>query len=165
MRYLATFRFRYLLMSLALIVLAGCTADERAPDISFTTLDSQQTSFTQLRGKVVFVNFWATSCPSCITEMPKLVALQRTFGKQGYETVAVAMAYDPIQYVANYTQQNKLPFKVTHDADGKIAQGFGGIMATPTGFLLDKNGQIVKRYMGEPDMKELSREIELRLRG
>lgn len=154
-----------LLISLALIVLAGCAADKRAPDISFTSLDGQQTSLAQLRGKVVLVNFWATSCSSCIAEMPKLAAVQRTFGKQGYETVAIAMAYDPLQYVTNYVQRNNLPFKFTHDADGKIAKGFGGIMATPTSFLLDKNGNIAKRYIGEPDIKELSREIELHLRG
>lgn len=152
------------LMPLLLILLVGCTTGDRAPDVPFTTLDGKQMSFRQLHGKVVLVNFWATSCPGCIAEMPKLAKLQQSFGSRGYQTVAVAMSYDPVEYVRNYTHQAKLPFLVTSDSDGKIAQAFGGIMATPTSFLLDKEGHIVRRYVGEPDGKEIANEIDARLK-
>lgn len=155
---------RRILTPLLLIVLVGCAAGDRAPDVPFTTLDGKQMSFGQLHGKVVLVNFWATSCPGCIAEMPKLTKLQQSFSGRGYQTVAVAMSYDPVEYVRNYTHQAKLPFLVTSDGDGKIAQAFGGIMATPTSFLLDKEGRIVRRYVGEPDGKEIASEIDARLR-
>ncbi len=163
MRRIASYLFRRPLIWSALLALAACAGGERAPDIAFTTLDGQHTSFRQLQGKVVLVNFWATSCPGCITEMPKLAALQRSYARQGLQTVAVAMAYDQTPYIQTYTSKAQLPFLIVHDANGQIAQGFGGIIATPTSFLLDKQGQIVKRYVGEPDMRELAREVERQL--
>lgn len=153
-----------LVMTALLILLAGCAAGDRAPDAAFTTLDGQHTSFKQLAGKVVLVNFWATSCPACIAEMPKLAKLQSRFGARGYQTVAVAMEYDPVEYVKNYSRQAKLPFLVTSDRGGKIAQAFGGIMATPTSFLLDRNGNIVRRYIGEPNEQGIAKEIDARLK-
>jgi peroxiredoxin len=152
-----------LLVSLTALLLAACSTSDRVPDLSFTPLDGKPMSFEQLRGKVVFVNFWATSCAACIEEMPDLSRLQKKYEAQGFRIVAVAMEYDQPQYVRNFSKQNALPFMVAHDADGKLAQGFGGIMATPTSFLIDKQGRIVKRYMGKPDMTALAQEIGAQL--
>jgi peroxiredoxin len=136
-------------------VLAGCAQRDPAPQFSYTLLDGTKGSSQALRGKVLLVNFWATSCVSCVKEMPELVATHQKFQPQGFETLAVAMSYDPPAYVANFAQTRQLPFGVVIDNTGSIAKGFGDVRLTPTTFLIDKRGRIVKRYVGEPDFAAL----------
>ncbi len=131
-----------------------------APETSFVLLDGSQQSTSDWRGKVVLVNFWATSCTTCVAEMPKIIATYDKYHPQGYDTVAVAMSYDPPSYVVNYAQTRKLPFKVAFDNTGEAAQAWGDVRLTPTSYLLNKRGEIVKRYVGEPDFAELHRLIE-----
>ena len=118
-------------------------------------LDGSRLSTEQLQGKVTLINFWATSCTTCVAEMPELIDTYKQFKDQGFETVAVAMSYDPPSYVVNFAQTRQLPFKVAIDNTGAVAKAWGGIELTPTTFLVDKRGAIVKRYVGQPDFKEL----------
>jgi peroxiredoxin len=87
--------------------------------------------------------------------MPELAATYNKFKDRGFETVAVAMSYDPPTYVVNFAQSRQLPFKVAIDNTGAVAQAWGDIKITPTTFIVDKKGQIVKRYIGEPDFAAL----------
>lgn len=131
-----------------------------APQTSFVLLDGSTRSTADFRGKVVLVNFWATTCTSCVAEMPKLVATFEKYRERGYDTVAVAMSYDPPSYVVRFTESRKLPFKVAIDNTGAVANAWGDVRLTPTTYLVDKRGEIVKRYVGEPDFAELHRLIE-----
>ena len=128
---------------------------EPAPNFSLTSLNGEKITSQSLRGKVVLVNFWATSCSTCIHEMPKMVETYNKFKKQGLELVAIAMSYDAPNYVIDYTQTRKLPFKVTYDVSGQLARSFGGVEGTPTTFVIDRNGMIIRRYQGEPTFEEL----------
>ena len=140
----------------ALAEFAGCAAQrEAAPDIPYTLLNGQASRIAAHRGKVLLVNFWATSCSTCMHEMPQIVTTYEKFRAQGYETLAVAMSYDPVDYVTNYVKTRQLPFDVAHDASGALSKGFGNIRLTPTSVLIDKRGGIVKRYVGEPDFPAL----------
>jgi peroxiredoxin len=130
-------------------------AVERAPNVAYTLLDGTKSTTDQLRGKVVLVNFWATSCTTCVHEMPQIAATHEKFKSRGYETLAVAMSYDPPVYVVNYTESRKLPFQVAIDNTGAIAKSFGQVQLTPTSFLINKRGEVVKRYVGEPDFAAL----------
>src|SRR4051812_27501401 len=87
-------------------------ATHAAPGVTFTTLKGEKISTADLRGRVVLVNFWATDCPTCVKEMPSMVTTYNKYQKQGLEFVAVAMQYDPPNYVINYTEKNALPFTV-----------------------------------------------------
>jgi peroxiredoxin len=146
-----------MLTALALAALApACSTKQAAPDTRFVLLDGSQTSTQALRGKVFLINFWATSCISCVAEMPKLVQTHQQFQARGYETLAVAMSYDPPAYVSNFAQRRELPFWVAIDNTGAIAKAFGDIRLTPTTFLIDKRGRIVKRYVGAPDFTALN---------
>ena len=131
-----------------------------APNSNFVLLDASKTTTQDFKGKVTLVNFWATSCVTCVAEMPKMIATYDKYHNKGYEEIAVAMSYDPPSYVVNYAQTRKLPFKVAIDNTGAIAKAWGDVQLTPTTFLLNKRGEIVKRYVGEPDFAELHTLIE-----
>lgn len=141
-------------------VLSGCGDSNHAPASQFLLLDGSTLSSQDLLGKVTLVNFWATTCVTCVKEMPGLVATHQRFHQRGYETIAVAMSYDQPSWVANFASSRQLPFKVALDHTGVLAQQWGDVRLTPTTFLLDKQGNIVKRYLGEPDFDALHRLIE-----
>jgi peroxiredoxin len=144
----------------ALMGLTGCSARDPAPRFSYTLLDGAKSSTDALRGKVVLVNFWATSCVSCVKEMPAIVATHKKFQSRGFETLAVAMSYDPPAYVAHFAQSRQLPFGVVIDNTGAIAKAFSDVRLTPTTYLIDKRGAIAKRYVGEPDFAAVHALVE-----
>lgn len=136
------------------------TSTKAAPNVTFTALDGQQFQTADLKGKVVLVKFWATSCVTCIAQMPDTIKYYDTYHDKGYETVAVAMSYDPPNFVKNYAADKKLPFTVTLDSDGSAAKAFDDIKFTPVAFLLDRKGNIVKRYIGNYDQKDFIKTLE-----
>ncbi|MFY3383280.1 TlpA disulfide reductase family protein [Paracidovorax sp. MALMAid1276] len=140
--------------------LTGCMNSSAAPQTTFTLLDGSSRTTSDLRGKVALINFWATSCSTCVAEMPLLVSTHQKFRGRGYETIAVAMSYDPPTYVVNFAQTRKLPFAVAIDNTGVVAQAWGDVKLTPTTFLVNKRGEIVKRFVGKPDFAELHRLID-----
>ena len=142
------------------LLLGGCGTRDAAPESTFVLIDGAKTTTAELKGKVTLVNFWATTCVSCVKEMPMLVDTHNKFKDRGYETVAVAMSYDPPAYVLNFAQSRQLPFKVALDNTGDIAKAWGEVKLTPTTYLVDKPGNIVKRFVGEPDMAALHNLIE-----
>lgn len=146
------------------IITVSTSHSQKVPQVTYTSIKGEQRSTDSFKGKVVLINFWATSCTGCVKEMPKLVDTYNKFQARGYETVAVAMSYDSPNYVANFTEQRKLPFFVALDTTGEIAQKFGGIQLTPTSILVDKNGQIIQRFIGEPDFAQLEALIERKLK-
>ncbi|MES2183342.1 MAG: TlpA disulfide reductase family protein [Pseudomonadota bacterium] len=131
-----------------------------APASTFVLLDGSRQTTQDLRGKVTLVNFWATSCVTCVGEMPKVIATYDKYKAQGFDTLAVAMSYDPPAYVVNYAETRKLPFKVAIDNTGAVAKAWGDVQLTPTSYVVNKHGAIVKRYVGEPDFAELHKLIE-----
>ncbi|MFT4268411.1 MAG: TlpA disulfide reductase family protein [Xenophilus sp.] len=131
-----------------------------APAATFVLLDGSRQTTADLKGRVTLVNFWATSCVTCVAEMPKVIATYDKYKDRGYDTLAVAMSYDPPSYVINFAQTRKLPFKVAIDNTGAVARAWGDVQLTPTTYVVDKRGQIVKRYVGEPDFAELHQLIE-----
>jgi peroxiredoxin len=136
------------------------TGSAAAPASKFVLLDGSARTTQDLKGKVTLVNFWATSCTTCVAEMPKIVATYDKYKSRGYDTLAVAMSYDPPSYVVNYAQTRKLPFQVAIDNTGEVAKAWGDVKLTPTTYVVNKRGEIVKRYVGEPDFDELHRLIE-----
>ena len=133
---------------------------QAAPSSTFVLLDGSQQTTADLRGKVTLVNFWATSCTTCVAEMPDIVRTYDKYRAQGFETLAVAMSYDPPSYVVNFAESRKLPFKVAIDNTGKVAEAWGDVKLTPTTYIVDKQGQIVKKYVGAPNFDELHKLIE-----
>ena len=159
---------RPLLIGLAVIAILGAlayalTQKPQAPAATFTTLDGKSLSLEQLRGKVVLVNFWATSCPGCVKEMPDMIEAYRDYKDKGFEIVAVAMSYDPPNYVANFVQTRQLPFPVVLDIKGEHARAFGDVQLTPTSFLIGKDGSILDQKLGELDFGKLRAQLDKEL--
>ena len=154
---------------LALITLLACVAvlawvwlspARQAPLVVFPTLSGRQVTMEDLRGKVVVVKFWATTCAICLDQMPATIETYNRFHDKGLDLVAVAMQYDPADRVIAYTEAAKLPFTVALDVQGKIARAFDDVSATPTTVLIDRKGHIVDRYVGEYDKAALRSAIE-----
>jgi peroxiredoxin len=137
----------------------------QAPEVTFSTLSGKQLKMSELRGKVVLVKFWATSCVTCVAQMPDNIENYNKYHAQGFEIVAVAMQYDPANYVINFAETRKLPFTVALDTVGQAARAFGDVKLTPTAFLIDKNGRILKRYLGEYNKAEFRDTLEKALAG
>ena len=142
-------------LALALGVYATVNTSVAAPEVTYINLQGKKITTESLRGKVVMVNFWTTDCATCVREMPQMVDTYNKFKNQGFEFVAVALKRDPPNYVINFTETHQLPFTVALDSGGDIAKAFGDVQMTPTTFVIDKDGKIIKRYVGEPDFGAL----------
>lgn len=125
------------------------------PDISsveFTLLDGRHINVQQLRGKPILVSFWATTCASCLQEIPDLIRLYDKHSPQGLEIIAVAMPYDRPDHVLEMARARKLPYPVALDIDARIARAFGNVRVTPHHFLIDTDGSIIKHQIGIIDI-------------
>ncbi|MCB5191257.1 TlpA family protein disulfide reductase [Methylobacillus arboreus] len=161
-------KLRKVLIPLAIIGLLAflgfsLTQKPQAPDINFVTLEGKTIPLSSLQGKLVLVNFWATDCPGCIAEMPGLIQTYQQYKDKGFEVIAVAMSYDGIQQVINYSQNNALPFPVSHDSNGEAAQQFNEVRVTPTSFIIDKQGRIIQKLIGELDFTSLRQLLDKQL--
>jgi peroxiredoxin len=144
----------------AIAAISELTLIKPAPEVRFSPLAGSPFSTSELRGKVVLVNFWGTYCASCVEEMPKLVETYKKFAPRGFETVAVAVRHDNPHRVAQFAAKHALPFKVALDSSGEVAKEFGNVRITPTSFLIDKQGRVLRRFVGEPNWAEFHELVE-----
>lgn len=149
----------------ALVVLAAVYAfvflkPASVEEVRFSSLSGETFSTSDLRGKVIVVNFWATYCGSCIAEMPKFVETHNKFAARGYDTIALAVRQDSPERVAEFAAKRALPFRIALDSSGAAARQFGNVRITPTTFLIDRQGRVLRRYIGEPNWAEFHQLVE-----
>lgn len=159
----------FVIVGLGLVAVAaafrlGLLEPRAAPSVAMTTVEGESLRLDALNGSVVLVNFWATTCAVCIREMPRLAELFEKYRSRGYRTIAVAMPYDPPNRVLDYLKRYPLPFDVALDIDGAVLRAFGDVPGTPTSFLVDKQGNIIRKYIGEPDFADLEQRIQAALK-
>ncbi len=128
-----------------------------APDFSLTSLDGRQVRLSDYKGKVVLIDFWATWCSPCRTEIPRFVEWQQKYGAQGFQTIGISMD-DTVKPVRAFYQEFKLNYPVAM-GDEKVAQAYGGVLGLPVNVLVGRDGQIVARYVGMSDLRELETRI------
>jgi peroxiredoxin len=141
------------------------TQPRPAPELTFRTAGGDSTPLSSLRGRPVLVSFWSTNCGTCLTEMPSLVALHERFAPSGLRTFAVSMAQDRPEQVLALVRARGLPFEIVLDGSGAVAREFYDTQVTPTKFLIDAEGRIVRTYAGFTDFADLQRRIERALGG
>ncbi|MBT9590359.1 MAG: TlpA family protein disulfide reductase [Thiobacillus sp.] len=157
-----------LLIATAVLVVAGALfyalmEKPSAPASTFTTLEGKQITLKDLRGQIVLVNFWATSCPGCIKKMPDMIETYNQYKGRGFEVIAVAMSYDPPNYVASFVKTRQLPFPVALDVNGEHARAFGNVQVTPTTFVIGKDGSILEQKLGDFDFVKLKAMLDKEL--
>lgn len=120
-----------------------------APDFRLATPDGRTIALGDLRGRLVFLNFWATWCPPCRVEMPSMERLHREFKDQGLVVLAVDLQESPRQ-VARFMRDFRLTFPALLDAEAEVAARYG-VRGIPTTFLIDRQGRIVGSAVGPRD--------------
>jgi peroxiredoxin len=132
------------------MVETGPRIGETAPDFSLSTLGGRSVRLTDYKGKVVFLNIWASWCPPCREEMPSMEALHKKFKGRSFEMIAVSIDQSGEETVGSFAAQFGLTFPVLLDPGGKTYRLYG-LTGVPETFILDKNGVIVEKIIGPQD--------------
>ena len=133
---------------------------QAAPTTQMTTIDGAKISTEQLKGKPYLAVFWATSCSGCVKEIPQLIELQKEFGKDGFRVLAIAMSYDEPPLIKTMREQKGMNYEIAWDQDGSVAKAFGGVMVTPTNFLVSGDGKIVLQQLGDFKVDDMRARIK-----
>ena len=121
---------------------------DRQDPVNFTLslLNGGNAALSSYKGKVVILNFWATWCPPCRSEMPSMDILYQRFKNQGLEILAVDIGEDQTT-VQEFIRTNRHTFPVLLDKDTKVSSQYG-VSAIPTTFILDRQGKIIGTLVG-----------------
>nr|MBF0223210.1 TlpA family protein disulfide reductase [Desulfobulbaceae bacterium] len=134
-----------------LMVLASnmvAQAATKVPDFILRSVpDKKEINIKDHRGKVVLITFWATWCGPCVKEIPSLNSLQEVYGPQGFSVLGISMDQGGVRIVENMMKKTSINYPIVMD-NQKVSKSFGGIFGIPTSFLIDRSGNIVKRYTG-----------------
>jgi peroxiredoxin len=129
---------------------ATVAAGRIAPDFKLTGLDGKPASLAQLRGKVVFLNLWATWCPPCREEMPSIQALHQQFRKAPDFVVLTVSEDSNPTLVAAYIKQNNFNFRVLLDPRNDVGEAYD-VSGLPESFVIGRDGRIVAHHVGPYD--------------
>jgi peroxiredoxin len=131
-----------------------------APDFMLTDLQGHTLKLSDLRGKAVVLNFWATWCPPCKEEIPWFIELQKQYGAQGLQVVGVSMDDGDQKDVEKFALEHSINYPVLLGKE-KVAEQYGGIAYLPTTFYIDRNGVVIDRVFGQPGRDEIERNVKL----
>ena len=139
----------------------GPAVSSLAPDFELKDLAGNLVRLSDYRGKVVFLNFWATWCPPCREEIPSIQALGKNFTWEKFKIVAVSLDRVSTAAVKDFAAKNNISFLVLHDTDGAAAEKYR-VLSIPTTFILDRNGVVIKKYIGSRNWQDPAFIQELR---
>ncbi len=134
-------------------------------DFSLPDLTGKIHSMLEFKGQIAVINFWATWCPPCVEEVPKLNNLYNRYKIRGVQMIGMAMDKDSLNLLDQFVKRNNVIYlilvgneKVLADlSTGPLGKNFKGI---PTTLLLDKKGQIYKRFDGSFDLEQLEESLQ-----
>ena len=128
-----------------------------APDFTLSDIEGRKLALSDYKGKIVLLNFWATWCTPCRAEIPHFVEMQNKYGPQGFQVIGISMD-DSAKPVHEFYQQYKLNYPVAV-GDDQLANRFGGILGLPVNFLIDRQGRIHSKHLGETDVAVFDQEV------
>ncbi len=132
----------------------GVEKGAEAPDFALEDMQGNSVRLSDYRGKVVFLNFWATWCPPCREEMPSMERLHEVFGKRNF----IMLTVNTDEYrdsVETFLEKNPYSFKVLLDSRAEV-QDLYGVFRFPETFLIDKEGKLVERIIGARDWSSVN---------
>ena len=159
MMTLSTSRRAFAGIALLSALLAGCSSSptraagvseggrKAAPDFTLIEGNGRPVKLSKYKGKVVLLNFWATWCGPCKTEIPWFIEFEKTYKDRGFETLGVSMDENGWQAVRPFVKKMAVNYPVMIGNDG-VAQLYGGIEALPSTFLIDRDGRIASVHLG-----------------
>jgi len=123
---------------------------EPAPNFQLRDMNGQAVSLSDLRGKIVLVNYWATWCGPCRIEMPAMERLYRTYDRKDFEILAVSTDAQGVAVTRPFQQENQLTFPILHDADFRVGLSYGA-RTLPMTFMVDRQGIVRQQIFGARD--------------
>lgn len=130
----------------------------QAPDFSLTDLTGKKLELSSYRGKVVLLDFWATWCVPCRSEIPQLVQLQKKYRAQGLQIIGISLDDEP-KPVEAFRKQLHMNYPVGL-GDAKLAERYGGVLGLPVKFLIGRDGRIYFKQTGQADISNLEDRIK-----
>jgi len=131
----------------------------KAPNFELMGMDGEKVQLSDFAGKVVILDFWATWCPPCRAEIPDLVSLQKKYGEKGLVVVGLSLDAEGAGVVKPFAQEYHVNYPMLI-ANAKIASQFGGVIGIPTTFVLDRQGRIVKKFVGRMELKTFEEAVQ-----
>ena len=120
-----------------------------APDFSLKNINGEEVRLSDYRGKIVFINFWATWCGPCRHEVPAFVELQEEYGEDNLVILGISLDRGDLSVVPKFAQEYKINYEVLY-GDVTVVQKYGGIQSIPTTFIVDQDGYIIDGMIGFP---------------
>ncbi len=150
---------------------AADSSGKPEPELKLKDLKGNDVALADYKGKVVFVNFWATWCDPCRVEIPWLIDMQAKYGDKGFTVVGIAMDDEGKSVVAPFVDKERFdvngqrlpmsyPILIGND---EASDKFGGLLGYPTSFVISRDGKIVARFQGLKSADELTKVIESQL--
>jgi len=163
-------KFRIVLISLILATtFLGCMRGQQtgpgsqvnnpAPDFSLTDLNGKTVTLSQYKGKVIILDFWATWCPPCRSEIPHFIDLYNRYQDKGLVIIGVALDEEGAKVVKPFVDEYKMNYPVLL-GNADIQKAYGGIQGIPTTFIIDKNGKVVDMFTGYRDEPVFEKRIQ-----
>lgn len=139
-----------------------------APTVSLKDINDNDVNLQQYKGKVVLVNFWATWCAPCKSEIPLLIGLHEKYGSRGFEILGLSMDEDGKKAVQPFLDKERFDVGGQKEAinypiafaNDSIAEKFGGVIGLPTSLLITRDGKVIRKFLGPVELGDISKEIE-----
>jgi thiol-disulfide isomerase/thioredoxin len=130
-----------------------------APEWELTDLNGKLIRFSDFRGHVLILDFWATWCGPCRVEIPHFVELQKQYGDKGLTVIGVSLDEQGPDVVKKFVKRLAVNYPIVIGNE-KVAEAYGGIVAIPTTFVIDRHGRIVSRHIGYNDKATFEKEVQ-----
>ena len=135
------------------------SSSSMAPDFNLRDTRGKYHKLSSYRDKVIILNFWDTWCPPCKAEIPDFVELQKRYKDKGLQIIGIALARQGLDAVKSFMKKYKINYPILL-ADAKVIQDYGGLQGIPTTFLIDRKGQIFRKYVGYRPREVWERDIK-----
>jgi peroxiredoxin len=153
-------KLRIAAAALSLLLCAAANAmaiGDVASDFVRADMSGKQVKLSDLRGKVVLLNFWATWCAPCREELPALSKWQRAYGTKRLQVIGVSMD-DDVESVMRMLAKRPVSYPVVM-GDAKLGESFGGVLGLPLSYVIDTQGRVVARFQGEDNLPRMEATI------